>query len=80
MHPEDPRHDLPQYLAATGDWHKPWLLLQLRMQKLQAGRPQMDTAAYAAALADIHRDLMTLGEWWAGREAEMFGVEGQAEP
>jgi hypothetical protein len=32
----------------------------------------MSEDAYIRGLADIHQDLMNLGEWWRGIEDEVF--------
>ncbi len=64
---------LAHYLEATDSVHKPWLLVQLRLKKLQERADTLEPAEYATELADIHQDLMNLGEWWLGRENEMFG-------
>ena len=65
--------DLAQYLEATDSISKPWLLIQLRLKKLQERRATLSQQAYADELADIHQDLMNLGEWWVGIEDEVFG-------
>lgn len=65
--------DLAKYLEATDGISKPWLLAQLRLQKLQERREELSPNEYEQALADIHQDLMKLGEWWVGREEEFFG-------
>ncbi len=65
--------DLAQYIEATDSISKPWLLVQLRLQKLQEQRANLSPDAYANSLADIHQDLMNLGEWWHGIEDEVFG-------
>ena len=65
--------DLAQYIEATDSISKPWLLVQLRLQKLQEQRANLSPEAYANSLADIHQDLMNLGEWWHGIEDEVFG-------
>lgn len=65
--------DLAQFLEKTDSAYKPWLLVQLRLKKLEEHQDTMPPEDYAAALADIHQDLMNLGEWWVGREDEMFG-------
>ncbi len=65
--------ELGQYITATNGMSKPWLLLQLRLKKLQERRPEMDQEEYMRQLADIHQDLMKLGEWWKGQEDEVFG-------
>ena len=64
---------LAEYLEATDSIHKPWLLVQLRLKKLEERRATLTTEAYAQEVADIHQDLLNLGEWWLGREEEMFG-------
>ena len=64
--------NLAQYLEATESISKPWLLVQLRLKKLQEHRATLSPEEYANTLADIHQDLMNLGEWWLGREDEVF--------
>ncbi|MBD1842527.1 hypothetical protein H6F89_03675 [Cyanobacteria bacterium FACHB-63] len=64
--------ELARYLEQTDNVTKPWLLAQLRVLKLNEQRSQMTTAEYEQRLADIHQDLMNLGEWWVGREDEVF--------
>ncbi|WP_338462046.1 hypothetical protein VZH09_00480 [Synechococcus elongatus IITB7] len=66
---------LGRYISATEGVSKPWLLLQLRLKKLKDDRDRMEPAAYEAAIAELHQALMDLGEWWVGREAEVFGGE-----
>lgn len=62
-----------QYIEATQGLSKPWLLLQWRLQKLQERRDRMAPEVYATAIADLHQELMALGEWWIGQEADVFG-------
>lgn len=64
--------ELAQYIEATDSISKPWLLVQLRLKKLQERRANLSADAYAGELADIHQDLMNLGEWWQGIEDEVF--------
>ncbi|OKH28937.1 hypothetical protein [Chroogloeocystis siderophila] len=64
--------DLAQYLEATDSISKPWLLVQLRLKKLQERRAITSPEEYAQELTDIHQDLMNLGEWWQGIENEVF--------
>jgi hypothetical protein len=64
--------DLAQYIEGTNSISKPWLLVQLRLKKLQERRSALSPDAYACELADIHEDLMKLGEWWRGIEDEAF--------
>jgi hypothetical protein len=63
---------LAQYLEATDGISKPWLLVQLRLKKLQERRDTISTEVYEQELADIHQDLMNLGEWWRGIEDQVF--------
>jgi len=64
--------ELAKYIEATDSISKPWLLVQLRLKKLQERRAMIPADEYARELADTHRDLMNLGEWWLGREDEVF--------
>lgn len=64
--------ELAQYIEATGSIAKPWLLVQLRLKKLQERRSQISPEEYAKELADLHQDLTNLGEWWVGIEDEVF--------
>ena len=65
--------ELAQYIEATDGISKPWLLVQLRLRKLQERKDQMPPQEYMAQLEDIQGDLLKLGEWWKGREDEVFG-------
>lgn len=64
--------DLARYIEATGSISKPWVLVQLRLKKLQERSHTMSAEEYEKELADIHGDLMNLGEWWRGIEDEVF--------
>jgi hypothetical protein len=64
--------ELARYLEATGGISKPWLLVQLRLKKLQEKRDTISAAVYEQELAEIHQDLMKLGEWWRGIEDQVF--------
>lgn len=66
-------HDLARYIEATDAIAKPWLLAQLRLIKLQENRDQMTATEYETAIASIYQDVVNLGEWWVGREDEVFG-------
>ena len=61
---ETPSERLARYIEQTDGITKPWLLAQLRLQKLQDERDNLSAADYAQALADIHQDLMHLEDWW----------------
>jgi hypothetical protein len=63
---------LAQYIEATNSFSKPWLLVQLRLKKLDERRATISENEYAHELEDIHHDLMSLGEWWCGIEDEVF--------
>ncbi|NJR23436.1 MAG: hypothetical protein HC786_15365 [Richelia sp. CSU_2_1] len=64
--------DLAKYIEATDGISKPWLLVQLRLKKLQERRSEISTEEYVKELTDIHQDAMNLGEWWVGIEDEVF--------
>ncbi|NET02111.1 MAG: hypothetical protein F6K62_15915 [Sphaerospermopsis sp. SIO1G2] len=64
--------ELAQYLENTDGITKPWLLVQLRLQKLKERRDSISSVTYEQELADICQDLMNLGEWWQGIEDEVF--------
>ncbi|MBN3959090.1 MULTISPECIES: hypothetical protein [unclassified Nostoc] len=64
--------ELAQYIEATNSITKPWLLVQLRLKKLQERRAMLADDVYTKELEDIHLDLMKLGEWWRGIEDEVF--------
>ena len=64
--------ELAQYIEATNSISKPWLLVQLRLKKLQERQADISTDEYSKELAEIHQDLMNLGEWWRGKEDEVF--------
>jgi hypothetical protein len=65
--------ELAQYIEATDGISKPWLLVQLRLSKLQERKEQISPQEYMTELADIQEDLLKLGEWWKGIEGEVFG-------
>jgi hypothetical protein len=64
--------DLAKYIEATDGISKPWLLVQLRLKKLQERRSEISAEEYIKELTDIHQDAMNLGEWWVGIEDEVF--------
>ena len=65
-------NELAEYIESTNSIAKPWLLVQLRLKKLQEQRATLSPNDYANRLADIHEDLMQLGEWWRGIEDEVY--------
>ncbi|NJK69358.1 MAG: hypothetical protein HC786_31015 [Richelia sp. CSU_2_1] len=64
--------DVAKYIEATDGISKPWLLVQLRLKKLQERRSEISAEEYIKELTDLHQDLMNLGEWWLGIEDEVF--------
>ncbi|MEB3210235.1 MAG: hypothetical protein VKL39_02725 [Leptolyngbyaceae bacterium] len=66
-------HSIARYMEETQSEFKPWLLIQLRLQKLKESKDDLSPEEYMQSLNDIHADLMKLGEWWVGREKEVFG-------
>lgn len=63
---------LGKYITSTNGATKSWLLVQLRLSKLQERKSSISPEEYIQELDDIHKDLMNLGEWWVGREYEVF--------
>ncbi|KPQ34828.1 MAG: hypothetical protein HLUCCA11_12875 [Phormidesmis priestleyi Ana] len=64
--------ELAKYIEATDGISKPWLLIQLRLAKLKERRPELSTEEFNRQLAELHNDLMKLGEWWIGQEEKVF--------
>lgn len=64
--------ELAHYIEATDGISKPWLLVQLRLTKLQERKHQISPQEYIGELEDIQADLLKLGDWWKGREDEVF--------
>jgi hypothetical protein len=67
--PTPSSEDLARYLEQRGELGKPWMLQLLRLTKLKEAK---DPDAYLASLQEAHADLMRLGEFWKGREQEVF--------
>ena len=61
-----------QFIEETNGISKPWLLVQLRLKKLQERRATLSEDEYLQQLEEIYQDLMNLGEWWRGIENEVF--------
>ena len=51
---------------------KPWLSVQLRLQKLREQQHELGPEIYASRLAELHQALMQFGEWWIGIEDDVF--------
>jgi len=65
--------ELARYLEQRGELSKPWMLQLLRLTKLKEARDSMDPKEYMDKLQEAHADLMRLGDFWKGREQEVFG-------
>jgi hypothetical protein len=65
--------DLARYLEQRGELSKPWNLQMLRLQKLKEAKESMDPQLYLEKVQEAHADLMRLGQFWKGREQEVFG-------
>jgi hypothetical protein len=65
--------DLARYLEQRGELGKPWMWHLLRLAKLKEEKASLDPNEYLSRLQEAHADLMRLGEFWKGREAEVFG-------
>jgi len=64
--------DLGRYIEARGQIDRPWLWHLLRIAKLKENQASMDPHEYLQQLQEAHADLMRLGEFWKGREQEVF--------
>jgi hypothetical protein len=64
--------ELAQYIEHTDGMGKSWLLVQLRLKKLEEQKPDLSIEEYTSRLDDIYQDMMNLGEWWLGIESEVF--------
>jgi hypothetical protein len=71
--PQPSAADLARYLEQRGELSKPWMLQLLRLAKLKESKNDLDPQDYMARLQEAHADLMRLGEFWKGREREVFG-------
>ena len=65
--------DLARYLEQRGELTKPWNLQILRLKKLKEAKDSMDPQLYLEKVQEAHVDLMRLGQFWKGREQEVFG-------
>lgn len=64
--------DLARYIEATDGISKPWLLIQLRLAKLKERRHQLSVEEFNGQIAELHAELMKLGQWWIGQEEDVF--------
>ena len=65
--------DLARYLEQRGELTKPWNLQMLRLKKLKETKDSMDPQLYLEKVQEAHADLMRLGQFWKGREQQVFG-------
>jgi hypothetical protein len=65
--------DLARYLEQRGELTKPWNLQMLRLKKLKEAKASMDPQLYLEKVQEAHADLMRLGQFWKGREQQVFG-------
>ena len=65
--------DLALYLEARGELGKPWMWQLLRLTKLKESKDSLTPEEYMSRLQEAHADLKRLGEFWKGREEEVFG-------
>ena len=65
--------ELARYLEQRGELSKPWMLQLLRLTKLKEAKDTMNPVEFEDKLREAHADLMRLGEFWKGREQEVFG-------
>ncbi|MFM7549598.1 MAG: hypothetical protein ACKO8I_12175 [Cyanobacteriota bacterium] len=70
--PQPSSSELARYLEQRGELSKPWNLQLLRLAKLKEAKDSLSPEDYLARLQEAHADLMRLGEFWKGREAEVF--------
>ena len=70
--PQPSSTELARYLERRGELSKPWMLQMLRLTKLKEAKNTMAPEEYLARVQEAHADLMRLGEFWKGREAEVF--------
>jgi hypothetical protein len=64
--------DLARFIEQSDGISKPWLLMQLRLKKLEEERSTLTQEEYTARLADMHDDVMRMGRWWEGIEGQVF--------
>ncbi len=64
--------DVARYIEQTDGLSKPWMLVLWRLEKLNEQKATMDPELYMQEVAELHQSMMDLGEWWVGREDEVF--------
>ena len=71
--PSLPRsEDLARFFEARGEMAKPWTWHLLRLAKIREAKDEMEPQDYMNRVQEAHADLMRLGEFWKGREQEVF--------
>ena len=70
--PSPSASELARYLEQRGELSKPWMLQLLRLTKLKEAKDTMEPQEFVDRLQEAHADLMRLGEFWKGREQEVF--------
>ncbi|MBC7882862.1 MAG: hypothetical protein H7Y37_16340 [Anaerolineae bacterium] len=65
-------NELARFIEQSNGISKPWLLMQLRLKKLEEERSTLTKEDYTARLVDMHDDLMRMGRWWEGIEDQVF--------
>jgi hypothetical protein len=75
VHPPMDSAQLARYIEETDGISKPWLLIQLRLKKLQERRHTISSEEYLREVEELHAALMELGEWWVGIEHEVFRTD-----
>jgi len=65
--------DLARFFEARGVMAKPWTWHLLRLAKIREAKDEMEPQDYLNRVQEAHADLMRLGEFWKGREEEVFG-------
>ena len=63
--------NLAKYIEESDGISKPWLLLQLRLKKLEERKSDMPRDEYIQELEELHHALMKMGEWWVGQENDI---------
>jgi hypothetical protein len=71
--PTPSSQELARYLEQRAELGKPWMLQLLRLTKLKEAKDTMEPQEFLERLQEAHADLMRLGEFWKGREQEVFG-------
>ncbi|MGB8700649.1 MAG: hypothetical protein WCD18_14630 [Thermosynechococcaceae cyanobacterium] len=64
---------LARYIEETDGISKPWLLVQLRLKKLEERRHTLSDDEYMQEVQELYQASVDLGEWWVGIEDEVFG-------